>query len=87
MEKWDTREAPNRRVRRAMEEENKKLRDAAKKARNEEIRTIVEFVKKRDKRVQVSAKPAQGCARPEAFGTCEALKNSILITLSKLFQN
>ena len=37
-----------------MEEENKKLRDAAKKARNEEIRTIVEFVKKRDKRVQVS---------------------------------
>ena len=36
-----------------MEEENKKLRDAAKKERNEEIRTIVEFIKKRDKRVQV----------------------------------
>ena len=52
-EQWDTREAPNRRVRRAMEDENKKLRDAAKKERNEEIRTVVGFVKKRDKRVQV----------------------------------
>jgi len=50
-EKWDTREAPNRRYRRAMEDENKKERDAAKKGRNEEVRTLVEFVKKRDKRV------------------------------------
>ena len=53
-EKWDTREAPNRRYRRAMEDENKKERDAAKKGRNEEVRTLVEFVKKRDKRVLVS---------------------------------
>jgi len=55
-EQWDTREAPNRRVRRAMEDENKKLRDAAKKERNEEIRTVVGFVKKRDKRVQAHKK-------------------------------
>ena len=38
VEKYDTREAPERRVRRLMEAENKKLRDAAKKERNEEIR-------------------------------------------------
>ena len=37
-EKYDTREALDRRMRRAMEQENKKLRDAAKKERNEEIR-------------------------------------------------
>ncbi len=37
-EKYDTRDAPDRRCRRAMEAENKKLRDAAKKERNEEIR-------------------------------------------------
>ncbi|CAG5130248.1 unnamed protein product [Candidula unifasciata] len=50
-EKYDTREAPDRRCRRAMEAENKKLREAAKKERNEEIRSLVAFVKKRDKRV------------------------------------
>lgn len=51
-EKYDTREAPNRRVSRAMEKENKKLRDAAKKSRNEEIRELVQYVRKRDKRVK-----------------------------------
>lgn len=51
-DKYDLREAPDRRVRRLMEAENKKLRDAAKKERNEEIRALVKFVKKRDKRVQ-----------------------------------
>ncbi|XP_045158963.1 dnaJ homolog subfamily C member 21-like [Mercenaria mercenaria] len=52
VEKYDTREAPERRVRRLMEAENKKLRDAAKKERNEEIRALAKYVKKRDKRVQ-----------------------------------
>ena len=37
-EKYDIREAPDRNVRRAMEKENKKLKDKAKKERNEEIR-------------------------------------------------
>ncbi|GAB1606298.1 dnaJ homolog subfamily C member 21-like [Argonauta hians] len=52
VEQYDTREAPDRRTRRLMEAENKKLRDAAKKERNEEIRQLVAFVKKRDKRVK-----------------------------------
>ncbi|GFO47962.1 Dnaj-like protein subfamily c member 21 [Plakobranchus ocellatus] len=55
-EKYDTREALDRRMRRAMEQENKKLRDAAKKERNEEIRNLVAYVKKRDKRVQAYKK-------------------------------
>jgi DnaJ family protein A protein 5 len=38
VEKYDTREAPDRRCRRLMEAENKKLRNAAKKKRNEEVR-------------------------------------------------
>lgn len=37
-EKYDTREAPSRPIRRAMEQENKKLRDKARKERNEEVR-------------------------------------------------
>uniref|UniRef100_A0A2C9LFZ6 C2H2-type domain-containing protein n=1 Tax=Biomphalaria glabrata TaxID=6526 RepID=A0A2C9LFZ6_BIOGL len=55
-EKYDTREAPDRRCRRAMESENKKLRDAARRERNEEIRNLVAYVKKRDKRVQAYKK-------------------------------
>ena len=52
LEKYDTRQAPGRRVLRAMEKENKKLRDAGKKNRNEEIRALVLYVRKRDKRVK-----------------------------------
>ncbi|ESO87617.1 hypothetical protein LOTGIDRAFT_179278 [Lottia gigantea] len=51
VEKYNTRDAPDRYSRRKAEAENKKCRDAAKKERNEEIRNLVAFVKKRDKRV------------------------------------
>ncbi|CAF0881925.1 unnamed protein product [Adineta steineri] len=52
-EEHDTRDAFDRRVRRLMEQDNKKLRDKAKKERNDEVRELVAFVKKRDKRVQL----------------------------------
>lgn len=52
LEKYDLREAPNRRVQRLMEKDNKKIRDALKKERNEEVRALVKFVRKRDKRVK-----------------------------------
>lgn len=45
------REVP-RKVQRLMERDNKKLRDAGKKQRNEEIRQLVSFVRKRDPRVK-----------------------------------
>ncbi len=38
VEKYDTREAPNRQIRRLMEQDNKKLREKARKERNEEVR-------------------------------------------------
>ncbi|GAX82273.1 hypothetical protein CEUSTIGMA_g9702.t1 [Chlamydomonas eustigma] len=43
--------APNRQVRRKMEEENKKLRKAARKEFNDTVRELVAFIRKRDKRV------------------------------------
>jgi DnaJ family protein A protein 5 len=49
---YDTREATNRQMRRLMEDENKKMRRAAKRQRNEEISNLIRFVKKRDPRVQ-----------------------------------
>lgn len=45
-------DAPNRRVRRAMDDENQKHRRAAKRARNDEIKALVQFVKRRDPRVR-----------------------------------
>ncbi|KAF5396421.1 DnaJ subfamily A member 5, partial [Paragonimus heterotremus] len=51
LEKYDTRCAESRQERRAMEAENRRIRNAARKKRNEEIRELVAFVKKRDKRV------------------------------------
>ena len=51
-EKWDTRDAPTRRVARAAEMDNVKLREQAKKERNERVRTLALFVRKRDPRVK-----------------------------------
>lgn len=52
---YDIKEAENRRILRLMEQQNKKVRDQAKKDRNEEIRELVLFVRKRDKRVEAHA--------------------------------
>ncbi|KAF9474678.1 DnaJ-domain-containing protein [Pholiota conissans] len=50
MEQWNINEAPDRRVRRLMEKDNKKLRDDARKEYNDTIRSLVRFIRKRDPR-------------------------------------
>ncbi|KAM4052915.1 dnaJ homolog subfamily C member 21 isoform 1-T1 [Anomaloglossus baeobatrachus] len=55
-EEYDTRQASNRWEKRAMEKENKKTRDKARRERNELVRELVAFVRKRDKRVQAHRK-------------------------------
>ncbi|NWI85554.1 DJC21 protein, partial [Pitta sordida] len=55
-EEYDTRQAANRWEKRAMEKENKKTREKARKERNELIRQLVNFIRKRDKRVQAHRK-------------------------------
>ncbi|KXN85869.1 hypothetical protein AN958_10767 [Leucoagaricus sp. SymC.cos] len=49
-ERWNLSEAPDRRVRRLMEKENKKARDDSRKAYNETVRALVKFIRKRDPR-------------------------------------
>ena len=49
-------DAPNRRIKRAMEKENKQHRDKARKEHNERIRHLVTYVKRRDVRVIAHAK-------------------------------
>ena len=51
LDKYDTRQAENRKIYRLMEKENKKVRDAARKERNELVRSLAKFIRKRDKRV------------------------------------
>ncbi|KAF9978829.1 hypothetical protein BGZ73_000100 [Actinomortierella ambigua] len=49
-DKYRLSEAPDRRVRRAMEKENKKLRDAARKEFNDTVLSLVAYIRKRDPR-------------------------------------
>ena len=49
-DKWNLSDAPERNIRRAMEKENKKARDASKKEFNETVRNLAFFIRKRDPR-------------------------------------
>lgn len=49
-------EAPDRRVRRLMEKENRRLREEAVREFNDAVRSLVAFVKKRDPRFKANAK-------------------------------
>ena len=49
-------DAPDRRIRRLMEKENKKIRDEAVQEYNEAVRSLIAFVRKRDPRVQTNQK-------------------------------
>ncbi|CAI9111826.1 OLC1v1012149C1 [Oldenlandia corymbosa var. corymbosa] len=51
VDQYDVMAGPNRKSRRLMEEENKKLRKKARREFNDTVRGLAEFVKKRDKRV------------------------------------
>lgn len=55
-EEYDTRQASNRWEKRAMEKENKKTREKSRKERNDLVRQLVAFVRKRDRRVQAHRK-------------------------------
>lgn len=50
-DKWDVRDGENRQIRRAMEVENKKARSIARKEYSTAVRNLVDFVKRRDRRV------------------------------------
>lgn len=50
-DKWKLSDAPDRRIRRLMEKDNKKLRDEAAYEFNDAVRSLVAFVRKRDPRV------------------------------------
>ena len=83
-DKYNTGDAPDRRYRRAMEAENKKLRGGARKEWIELVRSLAAFAKKRDPRVQrhaedaAQAKMAAAVAQrnAKAAGRAEQLRNA-----------
>lgn len=83
---YDTRDAPNRRVQRVAEKENKKVRDRAKRERNEQVRNLVAFVRKRDKRVQANAEKLAEKARANAL-KAEELKRTKLLERQRELKN
>ncbi|KAI6196655.1 hypothetical protein M3Y94_01134700 [Aphelenchoides besseyi] len=53
LDRYDLRQADDRYTLKAMEKENKKLRDAGRKQRNDEIRNLASYVRRRDPRVRL----------------------------------
>lgn len=51
LDQYEISQGDNRRVIKLMEKENNKIRQKARKERNEEIRRLVSFVRRKDKRV------------------------------------
>ncbi|KAH8094576.1 DnaJ-domain-containing protein [Cristinia sonorae] len=76
-DQWDLAEAPDRRVRRLLEKDNKKSREDARKEYNETIRALVTFIRKRDPRykshvarqAQANTSGSKNKSTPRASGT------------------
>ena len=75
-DKYNSREdAPDRRIRRLMDDENKKARRAAKKTYNQDILALVAFIKRRDPRVKAKqAELVQQKLEKEKVAKEQALK-------------
>ncbi|KAJ6513437.1 DnaJ domain-containing protein [Mycena sanguinolenta] len=63
MDQWNLNEAPDRRVRRLMEKDNKKAREDARREYNDTVRSLAKFLRKRDPRYKTHlAQQAQDLA-------------------------
>nr|XP_020456536.1 dnaJ homolog subfamily C member 21 isoform X2 [Monopterus albus] len=82
-EEYDIRQASNRWEKRAMEKENKKTRDKARKERNELVRQLVAFVRKRDRRVQAHRKLVEE-QNAEKIKKAEELRRKQKLSQAKL---
>ncbi|XP_076245666.1 dnaJ homolog subfamily C member 21 [Calliopsis andreniformis] len=78
LDPYSVKDAPNRRVARLIEKENKKVRDKAKRERNDQVRNLVAFVRKRDKRVQAHAEKLAERAKENLKKTQERKKQQLL---------
>ncbi|KAJ3509056.1 hypothetical protein NLJ89_g5417 [Agrocybe chaxingu] len=75
---WNISEAPDRRVRRLMEKDNKKARDDARREYNDTIRLLVKSIRKRDPRYKKHQE-----SQAEATLTAQVLKQSSAAHIAK----
>ncbi|KAI0759556.1 hypothetical protein BD413DRAFT_722231 [Trametes elegans] len=76
-DQWNIAEAPDRRVRRLMERDNKKARDEARKEYNDTVRSLAMFIRKRDPRYKTHlARQAQGPSTPQGARTPTAKESA-----------
>lgn len=73
-----------------MEKENKKTREKARKERNELVRQLVAFIRKRDKRVQahrklVEEQNAEKTRKAEEFRRQQKLKQAKYVNMEQIF--
>ncbi|KAJ7674172.1 hypothetical protein B0H17DRAFT_1161784 [Mycena rosella] len=75
-DQWNLTEAPDRRVRRLMEKDNKKAREDARREYNDTVRSLAKFLRKRDPRhkthIAQAQSPASGSATPVGAATPKA---------------
>jgi DnaJ family protein A protein 5 len=75
-DKWNLAEGPNRLYRRAMEKENKKERDVARREYVNDIRSLVEFVRRRDPRWAAARLKQKQDEQAKADAAAQAKKQS-----------
>jgi len=68
---YNYRDAPDRRIKRAMEKENRKARDVGRKEYNDTVRSFISFIKKRDARFKAGA-PSTAQRQAEALAASKA---------------
>ncbi|KAJ3997840.1 DnaJ domain-containing protein [Lentinula boryana] len=66
---WNLSEAPDRRVRRLMEKDNKKAREDARRDFNDTIRSLAKFLRKRDPRYKAHLARQAGTTQTHASGS------------------
>ncbi|KAG6909987.1 hypothetical protein DXG01_013987 [Tephrocybe rancida] len=69
-DQWNLTEAPDRRVKRLMEKDNKKARDDARREYNDTVRSLAKFIRKRDPRYKAHlARQAEQPQQSQASGS------------------
>ncbi|KAJ7219960.1 hypothetical protein GGX14DRAFT_584783 [Mycena pura] len=77
MDQWKLSEAPDRRVRRLMEKDNKKAREDARKEYNDTVRSLAKFLRKRDPRYKSHLTQAQSATSGAATPVGTASSKSV----------
>jgi DnaJ family protein A protein 5 len=81
LDKYNLKDADDRYTLKCMDKENRKLRDEGKKQRNEEIRNLVQYIRRRDPRVKAYSEQLEARKKQEFLRVEQQRKDQILRNL------